>query len=384
MAKIPSDKQIVFISADVDMTERKSTVSNSLTEVYTMADIAETANIPSQSELSASGTTIATPTVLTAGEVNIVSTAGAGNNAVRLADPVFGSVTYVVNTSGVSINVFPSDANSYIYGSAPGAAVVVPSNGLMYTFTCIQNPNVGVWTFTTPASAGGNTNTATVEYDITLTTDSAQTGVDEITDGFIGATNTVISNVPYVCALAVPNFANALVLWDPLFANYNEIAVVKVEVLSNLPVGDLNNAAGQTPAAALGVAEQAFQTIGLSLGAATKDFTVSCGAIAGGVVQTDFSSIYNQTYIFSGGAAGLTVAPRIALPGDPGTAGLVYQVYEYTYNFPFEPLFDDNGNVAKYFMLSAYLGSGSYPQHSSFPNGTVVEFRAKVTFDLKK
>ena len=349
-----------------------------------MADIAETANIPSQSELSASGTKIATPTVLTAGEVNIVSTAGAGNNAVRLADPVFGSVTYVVNTSGVSINVFPSDANSYIYGSAPGAAVVVPSNGLMYTFTCIQNPNVGVWTFTTPASAGGNTNTATVEYDITLTTDSAQTGVNQITDGFIGATNTVISNVPYVCALAVPNFANALVLWDPLFANYNEIAVVKVEVLSNLPVGDLNNAAGQTPAAALGVAEQAFQTIGLSLGAATKDFTVSCGAIAGGVVQTDFSSIYNQTYIFSGGAAGLTVAPRIALPGDPGTAGLVYQVYEYTYNFPFEPLFDANGNVAKYFMLAAYIGSGSYPQHSSFPNGTVVEFRAKVTFDLKK
>ena len=384
MATIPSDKQIVFISADFNMTEKKSNVSNHITEVYTMADIAETANIPSQSELSASGTTIATPTVLTAGEVNIVSTAGAGNNAVRLADPVFGSVTYVVNTSGVSINVFPSDANSYIYGSAPGAAVVVPSNGLMYTFTCIQNPNVGVWTFTTPASAGGNTNTATVEYDITLTTDSAQTGVDQILEGFIGASNKIISNVPYVCALDVPNFGDALVLWDPLFANYNEIAVVKVEVLSNLPVGDLNNFAGSTPASILGVANQAFDTIGLSVGAATKDFTASCGAFAGDVVQTDFSATYNQAYIFSGGAANLLVKPRIALPGDPGTAGQVYQVYEYTYNFPFEPLFDANGNVAKYFMLAAYIGSASRPQHSSFPNGTVVEFRAKVTFDLKK
>lgn len=349
-----------------------------------MADIIETSSTPQQSALAASGTTIATPSLLTAGQVNIVSTAGVGNNAVRLEDPAFGSVTNVVNNSGVNIFVFPFDANSYIYGSAPGESVSIPSDGLMYTFTCIQNPNVGVWTFTTPASAGGNTNTATVEYDITLTTNSSQTGVNAITDGFVGSSTTVISSVPYVCALAVPNFPNALILWDPLFANYNEIAVVNIEVLSNIPTGDLNNAAGQTPADLLGTSVQAFNDIGLILGAATKNFSVSCGSFSGAVRQTDFSGNYNQVYIFNGGATGLTIAPRIALPGDPGTPGQVYQAFEDSSVSAFEPLFDSNGNVAKYFMLSAFIGSNSNPQYSSYPNGTVIEFKAKVTFNLKK
>jgi hypothetical protein len=35
-------------------------------------------------------------------------------------------------------------------------------------------------------------------------------------------------------------------------------------------------------------------------------------------------------------------------------------------------------------MLSAFAGSSTYPQHNAYPNGTVFEFKAKVTFELKK
>lgn len=331
---------------------------------------------------SAEGTDITTNIILDSG-LNIITTASLTDKAVRLPLPIFGKIVNIVNTSGVDIFVFPYDANSSVYGNAPGEHVVVPSDGLMYTFTCVQNPNVGVWVFVTPAGASGNTDKITVEYDMTLTTDSSQTGVNTITEGFIGATNTVISNTPYVCALGIPNFANALVLWNPAFSNYNEIALVNLEVLSNLPVGDLNDPNGQSPADELGISNFQFSTIGLTVGAATKDFSVACGSFAGGVRQAGFSGGYNGIYSLNGGSNGLSIVPRIALPGDPGVVGQVYQAYQYSYASPFEPLFDANGNVAKFFMLSGYIGTDQYPQHA-FPNGTQVEFKVKVTFDLKK
>lgn len=331
---------------------------------------------------SADGTDINTTAILDSG-LNVISVATSNDKAVRLPSPLFGKVVNIVNTSGVDIFVFPYDATSSIYGKPVGEHVIVPSDGLMYTFTCVQNPNVGVWVFVTPAGASGNTDRITVEYDMTLITDSAQTGLNIISEGFIGATNTVISNTPYLCALGVPNFADALVLWNPVFSNYNEIALVNVEVLSDLPVGDLNDPNGQTPAAALGISDAQFNTIGLSVGAATKDFSVSCGSFAGPVRQTEFSGGYNYVYSFNGGPAGLSVIPRIALPGDPGVAGQVYQAYQNSFASPFEPLFDANGNVAKFFMVTGYIGTDQYPQHA-FPNGTQVNFKAKVTFDLKK
>jgi len=44
MATIPSDSQIVFIAPDVNMTERKSAITNAQTEVFTMQDITDTAS----------------------------------------------------------------------------------------------------------------------------------------------------------------------------------------------------------------------------------------------------------------------------------------------------------------------------------------------------
>ena len=385
MAQIPLGTRFIGISEEVDLRERGSSMMNRMQEPYTMQDIIDSVPLgaPEQVTSSANGTTISTTTVLTANSVNIIDTAASLNRAVKLADPVFGSVTHVVNTSGIDIYVFPNDSTGSIYGYAAGEYVIVPSDGLMYTFTCVQNPAVGVWTFTTPAI--GNTATATVEYDITLTTDSSATGTNQLTDGFIGATQIVISNIPYVCAVSVPNMADALLLMDPLFNNYNEIRPVLFELYSNIPTGDLNDANGQNPADVMGIANpSALDTVGCSLGAATKDFSASCASFAGPAGQATFSGSFNSTYIMLQGF-GLSITPYISLPGYPGTTGQTYQKNTIDLSLsPFEPLFDANGYFAKYFMLAAYAGNNSYPQHSSFPNGTVFEMKAKVTFELKK
>ena len=332
--------------------------------------------------LAGNGIDISTTTILDSG-LSVIDTATPNDNAVRLPQPVFGKVVNIVNTSGVDILVFPYDDQSFHFGQAAGEPFVVPSDGLMYTFTCIQNPNVGVWTVITPSSFGNNMARVTVEQDITFTTDSSATGVNQLTEGLVGATNIVISNVPYVCAVAVPNSSDALILWDSIFNNYNEISPVKYEVLSNIPVGDLNDLNGQTPAAAMGISNaDALSTVGCNLAAATKNFSVSCGAFAGTIRQAQFSGLYNVAYILNGG--GVDVFPNVALPGDPGVAGNVYQKAVFNINAPFEPLFDANSNPAKYFMLSAYLGNNTYPQHSAFPNGTVIQLKVKATFDLKK
>jgi len=374
MTAIPSGTRFIGISQEADLTERKSSVNNAITQPFTIEEI----RIPSQSEVAANGSTIATTTVLSY-NVNLVS-ATAQNYAVRLPEPSLGGVVNVVNTSSVDVRVYAYDSNSYIYGYATGEFAIVPADGQMYTFTCVQNPNVGVWTFTTPAV--GNTTTATVEYDITLTTDSSQTGVNQLTDGFIGATNTVISNVPYVCAIDVPNMSSALILWDAAFNGYNEIRVVKYELLSNIPVGDLNDINGPTPASILNIANAAaLNTVGCSLAAATKDFNVSCGGSAGAIYQATYAGEYNVGYILSGGP--IDIFPHISLPGEPGTTGQVYQKAVFNTNPAFERLFDDNGYPAKYYMLAAFLGSAQYPQHSAFPNGTSIEMKAKVTFELK-
>ncbi len=384
MAQIPLGTRFIGISEEVDLRERGSSMMNRMQEPYTMQDIIDSvpSGAPAQVTKSANGTTIATTTVLTANSVNIIGTAGAGNTAVKLADPEFGSVTHVVNTSGVDIFVFPNDPDSTIYGYAAGTSVRVPADGLMYTFTCVQNPNVGVWTFTSPAI--GNTATVTVEYDITLTTNSSQTTITAQTAGGVGSSTKVISNTPYVCALDVPGMSTKLILWDPLFNNYSEIRAVKYDLLSNIPVGDLNNANGSTPASLLSVAnDAAINTVGCSLAAATKDFSVSCGAFAGSVVQGTFSGLYNALYVLGGGPT-MNIYPYVSLPGEPGTTGDTYQKFSVTLNPAFEQLFDANGYPAKYYMLSAFAGSSTYPQHSAYPNGTVFEFKAKVTFELKK
>tara|TARA_R110001606_G_scaffold376872_1_gene535688 strand:+ start:397 stop:1533 length:1137 start_codon:yes stop_codon:yes gene_type:complete len=82
--------------------------------------------------------------------VNLIDTATAQAFATRLPDASTGKQVTFVNTSTVSILVFPSVTGGKINGVVDGYASI-PNDGTAYTFTCIQNPLPGAWTWSPPA-----------------------------------------------------------------------------------------------------------------------------------------------------------------------------------------------------------------------------------------
>ena len=388
MAQIPLGTRFIGISEEVDLKERGSTFMNRTQEPYNMQDIIDSIPLgaPDQVTLAADDTTISTTTVLTASSVNIIDTADAQNNAVKLADPVFGSVTHVVNTSGVDILVFPNDATGSIYGLAAGASVTVPSDGLMYTFTCIQNPNVGVWTITTPAT-GNNSTRVSVEYDQTLTSNAA--GGNMIVAGAVGAQAKVISNSPSIQALSLQNPASSLILSTPIFSNYNHIKIHSFEVLTNIETGNLT-ANQPTTAEAFGYVDasgnQGFYNIVAELGCVNKSFTSPNTFLVNmPMAEARFDEIFNFNYrannyqpLADGSSA------YVAGPNDPAPAGTIAIKHYSEPTYGWFRLFDDNGFDAIYFLLRFYLGSQFLSQATSIPDQSEVKWKVKVTFDLKK
>lgn len=86
--------------------------------------------------------------------VNLISTATTGDFCVRLPlTPIEGREVVVINNSGFDIYVFPSMDGGSINGTL-NFPVIVPSDGLAYTFTCFENPNPGQWSSNILAAPG--------------------------------------------------------------------------------------------------------------------------------------------------------------------------------------------------------------------------------------
>ena len=337
--------------------------------------------------LTANADDISTSTILSAG-LNIIDTATVSDKAVRLPQPVFGKVVNIVNTSGVDILVFPYDDQSFHFGQAAGEPFIVPADGLMYTFTCVQNPNVGVWTVLTPASGNNNSARVSVEYSQTLTSDA--NGGNMIIAGSVGSSPVVVSSSPYTLALGLQNPGSSLILEDAIFSNFSEIKIHSFEVLTNIPTGDLSTNL-PTTAQAFGYTNpsnnQGFYNIVAELGCVAKDsVNPNSFFILMPLLEARFNELFNINYrtnnfqpLPDGSSA------YIAGANDPAPFGtLALKHYSQPSNPAWFKLFDDNGFKAVYFLLRFYLGSQFLSQATSIPDQSEVKWKVRVTFDLKK
>jgi len=147
---IPNGTKFIGISEKVDTTERKSKFLNSLTEPYTIEDIRTSAGTDSvYDNLVAQGTDETTTLVLDYG-VSIITTSTIDDYAAKLPQPITGRSTRVVNTSGFPVYVYPSNVGGQINDLPVDTPALLPADGKLYNFVCIENPLPGQWSVALP------------------------------------------------------------------------------------------------------------------------------------------------------------------------------------------------------------------------------------------
>lgn len=152
MTNIPSGTKFQGIPTSNDDINLRSAQVNSLAPVYTIEDIAAASGggASTVATLTLQGTTAATTSQAVYG-INVIDTATTSALATRLPDPTTGKQTTFVNTSSMSILVFPSVTGGKINGVVDGYASI-PNDGRSYTFYCIENPTPGAWVWSPPAT----------------------------------------------------------------------------------------------------------------------------------------------------------------------------------------------------------------------------------------
>ena len=103
--------------------------------------------------LVANDTTMANTTLVLEYGVNIVVTSTVSNYACRLPIPTTGKRVSVVNRSLINISLFPSMAGGQINNYEIDAPAIIPPDGNVYDFICIENPEPGAWIWSAPATA---------------------------------------------------------------------------------------------------------------------------------------------------------------------------------------------------------------------------------------
>ncbi len=152
MTNIPSGTKFQGIPTSNDDINLRSAQVNSLAPVYTIEDIA-TATVSAAltvQSLTLQGTTAATTSQAIYG-INVIDTATTSALATRLPAPTTGKQTIFVNTSSMSILVFPSVTGGKINGVVDGYASI-PNDGHPYVFSCVENPLPGAWVWSPPAT----------------------------------------------------------------------------------------------------------------------------------------------------------------------------------------------------------------------------------------
>jgi len=151
MPTIPAGTKCHGGASTVDTKDRGSNNANNRREAYTIEDIAAATGggALQVATLTLQGTTSSTTSQAIYG-INVIDTATTSNLATRLPDPTTGKETTFVNNSTMSILVFPSVAGGKINGVVDGYASI-PNDGTPYTFSCVQNPLPGAWTWSPPA-----------------------------------------------------------------------------------------------------------------------------------------------------------------------------------------------------------------------------------------
>ena len=365
MVNVPSGTRFIGISQQVDLTERKSGISNAATQPYTIEELM----VPTQGLVSAIGTDITTTSVLLY-NVNLIS-ADASNYAVRLPEPNVGGVVGVVNTSSVIVYVFPYNVESSIIGLEDGQGYAVPADGQLYSFTCVKNPVIGVWSVAIPSS----NNSITRSVSVSLSADGTYVSGNESrsASALLGtgvSTYTLSSGPVYVLdapAAGVDYFST------PEFSTYNYVKINSFIVRSNVRAGDLSNNPSQVTSTLMGLTpaqvNEMWGYIKMSYNDGPSAFIVN---LYNGARYSEYYSL--DTY--SGTSTGYV--SHYMKPD-----GLLYQQIEVkSPSNPWMATKSSTGSSAIY--ISPYLGyGGNSAPESGDPGGFVFSGDIIIEFDFK-
>ncbi len=158
-------------SSFVTTAQTASFVTTSQTSSLNISDTLYTVN----TALSASVTSSATTSVCIYG-VNVFEHVTPTNYATKLPQPTTGKSVRIVNNGNTLLKVFPSNVGGRINNYPVDTPAVIPPDGNLYEFICIENPLPGEWTFSAPATGQYDSG----EIEISLTAYSAPNGNNPI------------------------------------------------------------------------------------------------------------------------------------------------------------------------------------------------------------
>lgn len=344
--------------------------------------------IPSQSSITASGTTISTTEILDYSIVNLIS-ATSTDYAVRLPEPQLGGVVNIVNQSSVNISVFPYDSDDTILGQSAGAAYIIPPDGRLYQITCVQNPGQGVWSVAIPSS--NNNVTRSVTIDLIATGSNPVSHISSFSmnaEEPLSATSQTFYPSSGTFSVLVPG-SGLSYIDAPEFSQYNKVRISKFEILSNVPAGDLTNSPSQASYTLMGVTPQQFAYINAS----TINITIT-GSIGGSpttpteIWQLPFDELYSL-YYNNTGASQLSYIehylPTATSPAPTGSA--LYQkitgVYPNGWQNGWQDLNSDHGERRVYLQANGFYGANSTGvKYTDYPSDFELKLQYNIEFEF--
>ena len=326
--------------------------------------------VQTQATIAASGTSLASATLLTAG-INLVTSADSNNIAVKLPQPELGLVINVVNTSSRAITVYPYSATDSVLGLNDGEGYSIPEDGQLYRIVCVQNPNVGVWSVSTPTV----NNSVTKTVSINLTADGTNVGINgeswSSAELLEASTTTYYPASGNITILDAPS-ENANSFDSPEFTNYNKVRIKNLIVKSNVPAGDLTSSGSQITSTLMGISStELYNMFG---------YIRIASYVGGSQFTTNEYNLYRFLNTYSANVNnGFSTGNITHYMGSDGN--LYQQINVATPNASWRDTKDSNGNRSIYY--GPYIGYGSaanntpytgYPAGFSFEAELVVEF----------
>jgi hypothetical protein len=126
-----------------------------------------------------------TKTVLNYG-INVFTTITNTNYSAKLPIAITGQTVIVVNNTASALKLYPSMEGGAI-NNIQNNPVIIPPDGISYSFHCIQNPLPGAWTWNPPATAQFDSGNISISI-------SSGTGFGGF-NPFISAYDNVVKNV---------------------------------------------------------------------------------------------------------------------------------------------------------------------------------------------
>ena len=348
-------------------------VSGALTATTMSADTLNVRDIViTQTNVAANGTTSADATLLTAG-TNLVTSSSTSNIALRLPVPAFGAVVGIVNNSTNVLELFPHSAAGSVSTGAAGASYSIPADGLLYTFTCIQNPVVGVWSVTLPVGPY-----LTKTYTLNMVADGTYGGNTSVShSGTYNPQATgpfgVSPNLVYYLGSPAPNvdFLNT-----PEFDTFTQHRIIARTVTSNIPAGDLTTNVTQAVHTLMGITASQLGTIDSRIRIGSQNLTPTNGSSVSSNDSTLFlfDPLYSLTYnnnpsslgIRSHYMRGSTLCQQNIAPS-PNAAWIDNKM---------------NGVRRIYYQPRLQYGNSSNPA-TGFPTGFSFECELSLTFEFR-